>query len=101
MIDLTLVYKIVHKLVCLEFESFFVLNTNNRTRGHNFKLCLPRCNSKKRQNFFAIRIIPAWNSLPVESVNAVSVNSFKRSLDSINFAPFLSRAHDRFVVDLI
>ena len=75
---------------------FFVLNTNNRTRGHNFKFCLPRCNSKKRLNFFAIRIIPAWNSLPVESVNAVSVNSFKkRSLHSINFAPFLSREHTR------
>src|SRR5207253_10088367 len=50
-IDLVLVFKIVNKLVALDFDRFFVLNKNTRTRGHNFKLTIPRCSTKVRQNF--------------------------------------------------
>src|SRR2546426_8386490 len=51
-IDLVLVYKIVFKLVNLDFDRFFIYDKNTRTRGHNFKLCLPRCSTRVRQNFF-------------------------------------------------
>src|SRR5207245_3735353 len=76
-IDLVLVFKIVNNLVALDFDSFFVFDKNTRTTRHNFKLNIPRCSSKVRQNFFAIRVISAWNSLPAECVNSPSVVVFK------------------------
>jgi len=38
-------------------------------------------NFPQRENFFTNRIIPNWNILPEEVVNARSVNSFKKKYD--------------------
>ena len=51
------------------------------TRGHNYKLKKKRCSTTRRLKFFSMRVVSAWNSLPVHVVNAVSVNSFKSHLD--------------------
>ena len=91
-IDLILVFKIVYKLVSLDFDRFFALDKNNRTRGHNIKLSLPRCSSRVRQNFFSIRVITAWNSLPSECVNSTTVRIFKTRLLSVDLRLYLSRS---------
>src|SRR2546426_2911231 len=91
-IDLVLVFKIVNNLVSLDFDRFFVFDTNRRTRGHNLKLSLPRCSKRARQNFFSIRIISAWNSLPIDCVNSPSAKTFKIRLGQLNLSLFLSRS---------
>lgn len=40
-------------------------------------------NCSERSNFFTVRIVRTWNSLPDSVVNAVSCNSFKAKLDKI------------------
>lgn len=89
--DIVLVFKIVHKLIALKFDDFFELDTNNVTRGHNFKLRVPLCRINCRFNFFSVRVVQPWNSLPAPLVNAASVNIFKSGLDKINLSKHLKR----------
>ena len=37
--------------------------------------------TKYRKNFFSLRITNIWNKLPHHVVNAISLNSFKNSVD--------------------
>jgi len=78
--DIILCFKIIHKLIALDFKSFFILDNNSRTRGHNFKLKLPNFKTTLRQNFFSIRVVPIWNSLPSDIVNSATLKSFKAKL---------------------
>ena len=75
---------------------FFVLDTNTRTRGHNFKLIAPRFQVACRRNFFSVRIVPVWNSLPVNIVNSVTLDDFKRDVKKHNLSKFLTRDYDNF-----
>jgi hypothetical protein len=94
--DLTLCFKIVHNLIALKFEELFEFDANKITRGHNFKLRLPKYNTNVRLNFFAVRIVPAWNSLPASAVNSLSTASFQLALKSVNLSKCLNRGHDVF-----
>ena len=42
-----------------------------------------------RDNFLINRIVPLWNSLPREIVNADSVNSFKNKYDKLKLSPLI------------
>ena len=95
--DLILCYKIVHKLICLNFSDFFETDANTRTRGHNSKLRLPLCYSSKRRNFFSVRVVPVWNALPFKLVNVESERRFKVELRQIDLSRFLKRSYDCFV----
>ncbi len=87
--DLTMIFKIVHKLVAIDFDEFFVLNSYTCTRGHNFKLNKPKCNNNARYFSFACRCIDVWNSLPLNVVSAVTINGFKASISKVDFTKFL------------
>ena len=87
--DLTMMFKIIHKLVAIDFDDFFVLNNFSCTRGHNFKLNKPKCNNNARQFSFACRCIDVWNFLPSNVVSAVSVFGFKACLSEVDFTKFL------------
>ncbi len=50
------------------------------TRGHNFKLTMPNLRTNLLRKMFPFRVIPAWNSLPPNVVNAKSIGAFKRRL---------------------
>jgi len=52
--DLTMLLKIVHNLVALDFCSFFGLTNYTSTRGHNYKLVKPICNDNARQFSFVV-----------------------------------------------
>ena len=94
--DIVLCFKIVHKLIALDFDDFFVLDCNTKTRGHNFKLKIPKSNTSLRLKFFSVRIVPVWNSLSVSMVNCLTIASFKTLLKTHNLSKFLKRDLDVF-----
>ena len=49
-------------------------------RGHRYKLVHPSVRINVRQHFFAVRIIPVWNSLSSNVVEAESIAYFKARL---------------------
>jgi hypothetical protein len=87
--DLCMCYLIIHELIALPFDRFFEFSLMESTRGHNFKLRVFKFNSKVRQNFFNIRVVNCWNSLPYEIVNASNINVFKCFLSNYDFSVFL------------
>jgi len=74
--DLIMLFKITHNLVALDFCSFCGLTNYTSTRGHNYKLVKPISHNNARQFSFACRRIDAWNDLPVNVVNALSLFKF-------------------------
>ena len=90
--DLILCYKIAHNLVALDFSDLFKLaNSTHCTRGHKFKLEVPKVINRCRKNFFAIRLIPIWNKLPDNVVLCTSLDTFKRQLMTVNLSKYLRR----------
>ena len=87
-------YKIIYRLICLNFEEFFEFDKNSVTRGHNLKLKIARCNSDSRKYFFSIKIAPVWNSLPYDLVNCRSLGTFKRNLKQQDLTMFSARKFD-------
>ena len=77
--DMIEVYKYTHGLY--KVSALPVEVEEKTTRGHNYKLTKNRCSTTRRLKFFSMRVVNAWNSLPVHVANAVSVNSFKSRLD--------------------
>ena len=81
--DLIEVYKMVHGLSSVPVTAFFQLATNSCTRGHSRKLVKAQCRTDIRLHFFSHRVLNRWNSLSQDTVDACSVNAFKRRLDKI------------------
>ena len=46
------------------------------------KIGKPAANKVVRQNFFSVRVVNPWNSLPEEVISAASTNEFKNKLDN-------------------
>lgn len=81
--DLVLVYKIIHKLIGLEFDLFFTYApTIHATRTNGFKLYPKQVKSTRALNFFDNRVINHWNNLPESVVSANCLSSFCRLLDN-------------------
>ena len=78
--DMLQVYKIFHRLDNIDVSDYFEVYSENITRGHRYKIKKPRCNSRLRQNTFALRIINDWNRLKDDTVNSQSINIFKSRL---------------------
>lgn len=81
--DLTMMFKIVSGLTVLNFLDFFNLNVNI-TRGHRFKLIIPKCNTNVMKHSFAVRTIKAWNALPDDCFNVKSTSSFRKYIDKLH-----------------
>ena len=62
-----------------------ILPKDNKTitRGHSLKLAKPTAQNSVRQNFFSVRVVNAWNSLPEKVISASSLNAFKNELDKV------------------
>jgi len=80
--DLIEVFKITHGLSSLSPDTFFVLDTDSRTRGHPWKLKKRRMNTDLRRHFFSERIINWWNKLDRETVVSTG-NNFKNILQRL------------------
>ena len=93
--DLVLCFKIVHKLIDIDFTEFFEFERSvYNTRGHMYKLRIPKIVNSVRKNFFSIRVLPVWNSLPNELVGVTSILKFKNGLRQVNLNNFLTRNYD-------
>jgi hypothetical protein len=88
--DLLLTYKIVRGFLAVDLP-FFELSHTTRTRGHSLKLVLPTFRLDCRRNFFAVRVVPAWNSLTEEMVTSPTIRHFSRLLNALNLNRFLKR----------
>jgi ribonuclease P/MRP protein subunit RPP40 len=89
--DLTLVFKIFKGFLGVDLP-FFGLSPVSTTRGHSLKCSHQRFHLDCRRSFFAVRITPAWNSLPASVVAAPSVACFKRRLAVTPLDRFLLRS---------
>ena len=70
--------KIVHHTDNVQSDKYFHFN-DNITRGHIYKLVVPRTNKQLRRKLFPIRCIPLWNKLGVDNVLRETVVTFIKS----------------------
>jgi len=85
--DILFAYKLLFGLTALHSDDFFILSESTCTRGHPYKLLLPRCSTDVRKYFFCHRIVEIRNELPTDT-GFSSIDSFKRALDGFNFAAY-------------
>ena len=52
-----------------------------RTRGHDNKLSISRCQKDLKKSSFAVRYVNIWNSIPDEDIASNNVETFKAKLD--------------------
>ena len=78
--DLIEAYKYTHDMYSVN-QSMLQANKSECLRGHSYKIVKQSCRLNVRQNFFAVRIVNEWNSLPADIAEAPSLNSFKARLD--------------------
>ena len=87
--DLIILYKIIHKQICLNFSDFFTFSPCTKTRGHPYRITLTLAKSNVFENSFSCRIVLIWNALPDPVVLAPSVFAFKRMLFKTDLSKFL------------
>ena len=88
--DLTLCFKIVHGTSAIKFSDFFSRPNSQNLRGHPFRLAIPISKNNVRKHFFAVRVIPIWNSLPTSIVTSLTDKIFKKRLLKHNQSSFLT-----------
>lgn len=87
--DLITMFKILHNVIDIDFNEFFTLSNETRTRGHRYKL-LPSFNHINARSYsFSCRRVDCWNSLPDSTVESESLNSFKNNLQKLDFTKYL------------
>ena len=87
--DLILCYNIIHNRIAITQNDFFQLSSNTNTRGHPFKLTIPLTRTNLRKYFFSSRVIPIWNSLPANIVNASTSSLLKKLISGHDLSLFL------------
>ena len=74
------------KVICLgepgPLRSMFVLSHNTRSRGHRFKIVLPRSRTDVLRRNFSVRFVNVWNRLSHTTMNCTNVERFKFFLDA-------------------
>lgn len=80
--DLIEIYKLMTGKEKIEYQQFFEKTaTGHDLRGHTMKLATRQSSRDIRKNFFSVRGVKSWNSLPQNVIEAVSTNAFKNRLD--------------------
>jgi ribonucleases P/MRP protein subunit RPP40 len=97
------VYKYLRGTYNVDSTSLLPRMTQTRTRGHGYKLLKRQCRSQMRSNFFNMRVVNLWNSLPEDVVSAPSLNTFKGRLDKtwkhLRWIPTCSMRNDNLYRD--
>ena len=78
--DLVKCWKIFHCSVDSGLSALFERAPDVGTRGHLFKLVVPRCQTDYKRRFFYSRCVQIWNRLPADVVQCDSLRGFKRAL---------------------
>ena len=77
-------YQLINQCFNVDITDLFKYQTYSTTRGHNYKIYKPHAKHFCRVNFFTLRTINNWNSLPAHIVESETTNLFKNSLDSFD-----------------
>ena len=77
--DMIEVYKYLNGKYAVDLS--FLPRSMNSNRCHSFKLQKQHSKYKLRHDFFSLRVVDLWNSLPESVVSSPSINSFKNRLD--------------------
>jgi len=77
---LLLAYKILFGLLRVNSDIVFTPRNQSQLRGDAYMLHKPRCFSSNRRNFFSIRIVSMWNSLPAETTDFSGLDKFNNSV---------------------
>jgi hypothetical protein len=92
--DLCLLYKIIFRMVEVDFVDYFKFMTCLRTRNsHPLKLQLPTTRNEVSVDYrrfsFANRVIPEWNAIPNDVLDRiVSLQSFCSEMNRIDLSIF-------------
>lgn len=91
--QLIMFYKIVHKVVKIDMPESIVSKRVSTRRGNQYSYIQPSCRTYIYSYSFFPRVTRAWNTLPVSTVTAPDIASFKAALDGqVLIAPvFLTR----------
>ena len=91
--DLIQQFKIIHGFDIVNWHNkptFVIEDIDNEqnimkpvTRGHKYRMIKENIKDTTRLNFFSNRIVNNWNALPIDVVEAKTVNSFKTKIDKI------------------
>ena len=80
--QLIIIFKMFKNIINLNFDNFFHLVPNKRTRGHSASISIKHSNNNYRRDFFSVSSIELWNMLPESAIGASTVTQFKSHLDS-------------------
>ena len=87
--DLVMCYKIVFGLTCLKMSDYFIFSPVCVTRGHPYKLFVPRTVVNTRKHYFCIRVIEPWNNLNCATVDFSSLRRFRCFLRRTDLSQYL------------
>ena len=73
---------VIYYYILIYINTFFLLNKNSRTRGHEVKLVKNQCRLDIRKYSFSQRKINECNKLSTDCVSARSLNMFKNKVDT-------------------
>ena len=79
--DLIKLWSVFHGKCSESLVGLFDMRSHGATRGHEFKLTVPRCRTDMKHKFLSARCVELWNGLPGTMVQAVTKNQFKGLLD--------------------
>ena len=79
--DLIEVFKIMKGFDNLDMNKYFEIDRSNQTRSNGYKIIGKRFQSHEAKFFFFNRVVNVWNKLPYDTVNSISIDSFKNKLD--------------------
>jgi len=76
------------KYEILNRDIYFTSRNQSKLRGHAYTLHEQRCFSSNRRNFFSIRIVSMWNSLPAETTDFSGLDKFNNSVSNMFWLKF-------------
>ena len=87
--DLVMIYKLQHGLVDSYLCNLVTNNITHCNKGHAYKLLKDRFRLDIKKFFFMCRVAEIWNSLDVDTVNALAINQFIRKIKFSNLVKFI------------
>ncbi len=82
--DVVFCHKIVHNLVDVNFDDFFIRDHNvSLRRKHSLQLYTVFCRKNVKKYFFSTRVVPYWNELPSTVVSCQSPKLFRKLISKI------------------